>query len=126
MRNLRILGSALPALLLALGCGRPVSLAEQDDGTTLLLKSGSVFEVRLYATPDAGYTWAMAQMDEGMLRPEGEVRFAPVGGIGAGGEQVFRFRAVAPGQSRLLMHYVRGAAPDALPTKTFRIEVIAR
>jgi len=96
---------------------------EQDDGASISLSPGEVFEVRLAENPTTGYRWYLGEWDRSVLelardefRPPGTPR------PGAGGEHVWEFAARAPGQCALRFAYRRGWE-SATPAKAFRLDV---
>jgi inhibitor of cysteine peptidase len=94
-----------------------------DDPTqTVHVAAGETFSIRLAGNPTTGYTW-QTSVDSQHLEWVGQ-EFEPAGmGVGAGGHEVCRFRALAVGETEILCEYRRpwgGAARDA---KRFRVIV---
>jgi inhibitor of cysteine peptidase len=83
---------------------------------------GETFAIALAGNPTTGYTWH-ATVDPGHLEVVGET-FEPAGkGVGSGGQEVFRFRALAPGSSEIKYEYRRPWDKKARESKRFRIEI---
>ena len=83
--------------------------------------------VSLEGNPTSGYTWDVAEMDEGVLRQVGETEFKPESGaIGSGGVQTLRFETVNSGQTTLKFVYHRSWEADEEPSETFTIQVVVR
>ena len=107
-------------------------VTEGADGSTQVLRPGQPLEVRLPGNPSTGFRWEAALGERAALRQEGEPRFergdAPAGVVGAGGTEVFRFVAVAPGRQELSFVYRRVWETDVPPARTvsFRVSVEGR
>jgi inhibitor of cysteine peptidase len=83
---------------------------------------GETFAIALEGNPTTGYTW-QAAIDPEYLELVGET-FEPVGeGVGSGGQEVLRFRALAPGNSEIECEYRRPWDKKARESKQFRIEI---
>ena len=83
---------------------------------------GETFTVVLAGNPTTGFTWQPA-FDPGYLELVDE-SFEPADkGVGSGGQEVFRFRAVAPGKSELSCEYRRPWDKRARDSRRFRIEI---
>lgn len=86
-----------------------------DPAQTIQVAAGEAFAVRLAGNPTTGYTW-QASVDRSCLELIDQ-QFEPGGeGVGAGGHEVFRFRARATDQTEIVFEYRRpwgGAARDA-------------
>ena len=84
-----------------------------DPRATIEVAEGQVFAVALAGNPTTGYTW-QAEIDGRYLELLG-LEFEPGGeAIGAGGCEVFRFRALLAGRTELLFEYRRpwGGPPE--------------
>ena len=118
------------SLLLAGGCmAEEVLRGESDDGSTLSLSPGQVLLVRLPSNPTTGYRWKVVAIDEVVLKQVGEAEFTPyqTGRIplaGAGGTELFRFRAVGPGKTTLRLEYVRPWEKGVPAVKQYALLVI--
>jgi inhibitor of cysteine peptidase len=92
-----------------------------DPAQAIHVASGETFAVRLAGNPTTGYTW-QASVDSPNLELVGQ-EFEPAGeGIGAGGHEVFRFRALAAGETEIVLEYRRpwgGAARDVARFRVF-------
>lgn len=83
---------------------------------------GETFAIALAGNPTTGYTW-QAAVDPGYLELVGET-FEPAGeGVGSGGQEVFHFRALAPGTSEINYEYRRPWDKKARESRQFRIEI---
>ncbi len=104
-----------------------ISLSERDTGKAIALNAGEVLEVRLSGNPTTGYQWLLDSADVSVLKPEGEPAYTPDSALlGAGGTYTFRFTAVAPGDVRLRLSYLRSWEQDTPPLRTFEVMVTVK
>lgn len=90
------------------------------------VKVGEQFDVKLDANATTGYAWEVADLDEGKVRlvsdnylegnTSGQV-------VGAGGQSVLRFEALAQGQTRIKLVYRRAWETGVEPIKTYTVEL---
>ncbi len=80
----------------------------------------------LYSNPTTGYSW-QASYDEAMLELVKETyelgEFAKQGLVGAGGTELFRFKALKKGEVEITMVYKRSWEEEILQQKVFTVEV---
>lgn len=102
-----------------------ITLTNSDDGRAIGLKAGQMLAVRLDSNPSTGYSWQVGQVDDAVLKQQGEPQFIQPADAppGAGGAQVFRFTAVAAGQTTLTLVYKRSFEPNVAPVQTFTVQV---
>jgi len=105
-----------------------VDVNEADDGGQIELELGKLLVVTLESNPSTGYRWELVENNESILKQFGEVEFKssetgdpPM--VGAGGWEIFRFKAVSAGQMNLELVYHR-SWEDVEPLKTFSIQVV--
>ena len=105
-----------------------VEVNEDNDGGQVELELGKLLVVTLESYPSTGYRWELVEDNESILKQFGEVEFkssetseAPI--VGAGGWEIFRFKAVSTGQMTLELVYHR-SWEDVEPVKTFSIQVV--
>jgi len=101
------------------------TLTNSDDGATIGLKTGQMLAVRLDSNPSTGYSWQVSQVNDAVLKQQGEPQFirpadAPPG---AGGAQVFLFSAAAGGSTTLMLVYRRSFEPEVAAAQTFTVQV---
>jgi len=106
----------------------PVEVNEDDNGGQVELKLGQILVVTLESNPSTGYRWQQTENPESILKQIGEAEFMqsetgdpPL--VGAGGWEVFRFRAASAGQMTLQLVYHRPWEEDVEPLKTFSLQV---
>jgi inhibitor of cysteine peptidase len=102
-------------------------ITEQTRGD-VSLKVGAVLEVRLEANHTTGYSWVAAPVANPVLMRQGFARYeehASGGKMGAGGVEVWRFKAVKAGKQGLQFEYRRPWEKGSPPTKmvTFSVTV---
>ena len=94
----------------------------EDPTRAIRATVGETFAIALAGNPTTGYTW-QSTVDPGYLELVGEA-FEPVDeGVGSGGQEVFRFRALASGESEIRCEYRRPWDKKARDSKQFRIEI---
>ena len=119
-----VLISLLLAALTACGASNEVNLDANDNGSQVELKSDQTLVISLEGNPTTGYTWEVAEMDEGVLRQVGETEFEPESdALGSGGVQILRFEVVNSGQTDLDLVYHR-SWEDEEPLETFSVQVV--
>lgn len=119
--------------LLAAGCARrpvpaaaplvppsdaePLTVTEQDAGQAIELEPGQQLIVRLEANRSTGYGWALGAGSGDVLMIEGAAGYevSDAGNLGGGGTEVWRLRAIAPGQRDLRFEYRRPFEPGIPP-----------
>jgi len=83
---------------------------------------GQTFAIALAGNPTTGYTW-QAGVDEEYLESIGK-EFEPRGqGVGAGGQEVLRFRALRAGETGITCAYRRPWETEAHDTKRFSVRI---
>src|SRR6267143_338124 len=91
------------------GAGGATVVTEQTHGD-VSLKVGAVLEVRLEANHATGYSWVFAPAVNPVLMRQGKTVYQenPAGStVGAGGVEVWRFKAVKAGKQGLQFEYRR-------------------
>lgn len=92
-------------------------------GETILVKEDERFAVVLEGNPSTGYTWQVSA-DEHYLELLAQ-EFEPHGqGVGAGGKEVFRFRALGPGQATIACEYRRPWDRTARDVASFEVDIV--
>jgi predicted secreted protein len=89
---------------------------------TIRVAAGEAFVVTLAGNPTTGYTW-QARAVSHYVELLGQ-EFAPGGeGVGAGGREVFRFRARQAGETEIAFEHRRPWGGEARDTKHFRVVI---
>jgi len=110
----------LSVALFLLVCGSTLAFAttkvvtDADKGSTVVLKTGDVLEVRLNSNPTTGYEWYVHPQSTPLLKPNGQSQTQSTQpGVGRPIVQIFKFATAGKGTGVLLLHYVRSwEAPD--------------
>jgi predicted secreted protein len=100
---------------------------DDENGSNVTLKPDQRLIVTLQSNPSTGYSWEVLEDTNSILEQMGEAEFVSSveGGetVGAGGWEIFRFKAISYGQMTLTLLYRRTGEPEAEPAGTFSIEV---
>ena len=101
----------------------PVVITEKDDGMLVKVAVGDTLVLRLASNPTTGYAWQTIKLDTVYLQSMGEPIYEPPNTrmLGAGGTQVFTFTTLKPGNSSLVLAYMRSW--ETKPIKAFAIIV---
>jgi inhibitor of cysteine peptidase len=122
-----ILAAAHAALAGQAVPGGATVATEQTHGD-VNLKVGAVLEVRLEANHTTGYSWVFAPVVNPVLMRQGRTAYQEhVAGntVGAGGVEVWRFKAIKAGKQGLQFEYRRPWEKGSPPAKvvTFTVTV---
>jgi predicted secreted protein len=107
------------------GAGGATVVTEQTHGD-VSLKVGAVLEVRLEANHTTGYSWVFAPAVNPVLMRQGRAVYQEhVAGstVGAGGVEVWRFKAVKAGKQGLQFEYRRPWEKGSPPAKVVMFTV---
>ena len=121
-----LVGVVLTTCLVA-GCGAEVK-AYSDPEQTIEVNANNQFDIviALESNPSTGYSWE-ASYDQAQLELVDENyepgQNAQQGLIGAGGTEIFRFKALKSGQTQITMSYKRSWETEVLEQKVFTVDV---
>ena len=89
---------------------------------------GREFSLTLASNATTGYHWELAApLDEALVKLVSSTYQAPgTGLLGAGGQEIWTFRAVGRGQTVIQLKYVRPWEKGAAPAETASCTVIVR
>jgi predicted secreted protein len=91
-------------------------------GQTVRVAAGERFVVALEGNPSTGYTWQVSADEQYLTLLAQE--FEPHGeGVGASGQEIFRFRALSPGQATITCEYRRPWDRAARDTASFEVRI---
>ena len=96
------------------------------DGKKLMeVKAGEEFAISVYANPSTGYEWQLANpLDAQFLQLLGkEYLTEDTTLVGAGCEQLWRFKALKPGSAKISLKYLRPWEKDVAPVKIEEFQV---
>jgi predicted secreted protein len=109
--------------------------AEPDTPEPLIIEQrlaprGEEFEVHLQGNPTTGYGWQVTEIDEQKVQAMAEDYLEDKQGdqqvVGAGGAYIFRFKALADGQTRIKIVYRRAWEENIEPLRTYILELTVR
>ncbi len=104
------------------------SLTQLDDGKVVNAIVGQVLTVRLPGNRTTGYSWNEPATSEMVLDRVGEPAYVtnpgPSGMVGAGGKEVWRFRAAKAGRQILRLEYARRWETNVAPAKVVTFNVV--
>ena len=96
---------------------------ERSNGKEISPKASEEFEVVLPESRTAGYHWVITENGKPTLELLSEITIPNAGAIGGSSHHFWRFRASAPGQTRLAFEYLRPWEKSAEPARTFTLKV---
>lgn len=104
-----------------------VQLTKADNGKTVTVALDGTVIVALASNPSTGYSWAVVATEPANLELDGESTYVPPGSttpvVGAAGTEVFTFKAIETGTSKLSMAYARSFETGVAPEETFEVTV---
>jgi len=105
-----------------------VNVSISDNGELVELELGQKLVVKLESNPSTGYTWELIEDPNSILEQIGEMEFKPYEQgdppmVGAGGWEIFRFKAISTGQETLELIYRRSWETDVQPLDVFTLMV---
>ena len=102
----------------------PVQVNQKDSGSTVALSLGQELQVTLESNHTTGYQWAIDGDLPSQLEQVGEPEYTTEStALGAGGIEVWTFKAASAGEGTLSLKYWRSFEPTAPPPDTFDITV---
>jgi predicted secreted protein len=120
-----------------LGIENPSTKIEQseeafsDPATPITVRKGQTFNLTLRSNPTTGYIWQLAETpDSGLIQLIGNEyrgdKTGRAGLVGAGGREIWTFKAVASGETTIALKYIRPWEKDTAPAKSARFKIIVR
>ncbi len=128
----KLLFTLLIAALTLTACGgkpteAPVPQLEiSDPGKSIEVAAGNEFKIVIESNPSTGYHWELiGNLDESVVQyVSNEFRAQEPVAPGSGGSDVWVFRAVAAGETKIVLgHYPPGQGEPATQEVTFTIVV---
>lgn len=106
------------------GC-KEKKVSYNESGSTIDLVIGQTLKVELPANASSGNTWRKIAYNDSILVRKGKPNYVLADDrIGSAGVYYYRFKAIAPGTSKLLMEYGSKYDDDKKPVKVFEINVV--
>ncbi len=106
-----------------------INVNEENDGGQIELEQDQILVVTLESNPTTGYSWELDENQDSVLQQIGEAQFKPSDEgeppmVGAGGWEIFRFKAISAGQMTLKLIYRRSWEEGIDPVNTYSLDVI--
>ncbi len=113
----------------------PKVYKEEDAEEEIEVEAGTDFAIALVSNPSTGYSWRLAEpLDEEVVElvsSEFEKKSVEIEGeeneegeiVGAPGEELWTFTAVAAGEAEIALEYVRPWETDVAPEKTITFTI---
>ncbi len=108
--------------------GREISEeAFSDPAAPVAVREGQTFALTLRSNPTTGYIWQLAKpLNERIIRFTGNKYQGDISGLmGAGGREIWTFKAVGSGETRINLKYVRPWEKDTAPAKTVQFRIVS-
>ncbi|HEX2914396.1 MAG TPA: protease inhibitor I42 family protein [Chloroflexia bacterium] len=103
---------------------KTVEIDQSHAGSTVLLQLKDQLQISLEGNPTTGYTWEVAQIDNKILKLNGEPEFQPANALaGSGGKMILNFDTVGAGTTTLKLIYHRVFEPNVAPLNTYQVTV---
>jgi len=119
-----LLGFFIVTLLFQYGC-KEKTVNYADSGSTVYLKVDQILKVELPGNTSTGNEWRKVAYDDQVILKEGEPTYVPADKrIGSAGVYYFKFRAIAPGTTKLYMEFGSKYDSSKEALKTFELEVV--
>lgn len=122
---------ALAVLIAALALGgcktANKALTEKNNGDSINLKVEDIVVIRLESNPTTGYSWILDKKTDtlivSMVDSEYIQSVEDKELVGAGGHEIFTFKAVSKGKTSIILNYERPWEEDEEPLETFEINI---
>ena len=114
-----------PSALLALLW---LTAAQAGESGPIAATAGKEFKITLQYNASTGYQWVLAKPpDEKLVKLQGtEYKRLDTNRVGAGGDMVWTFRALAPGKTQIGLDYVRPWERGRKPAQTTNYVVVIK
>ena len=127
----RLLSGLIVGLLVSgWAAAAQLDLTEQDNGKDLRIDCGDLLVFRLPSNRSTGYSWSVATSTRCLLGQVGETGYelpkSAKGLVGAGGTQVWKFRALGVGSLTITFAYARPWEKGIPPVRTLSWPVTIR
>ena len=99
-----------------------------DEEKTIKIKEGVNFIISLKSNKTTGYEWRLASPMEGTILALESSQYEPpkTKRMGAGGRELWTFRAKQKGEIIVMFHYVRPWENDISPTRKKAFKIIVK
>ncbi len=126
-----LMGLVAAVLLLITACSSlpsQVSVDESSSGKQVEIAVGGSLTVTLESNATTGYSWGLKEIsDASILQKAANTYEAPTSGlIGAGGKEVWNFKALKAGKTSLSMGYSQPWAGGQKDANIFNLTVVVK
>ena len=99
-----------------------------ESGKQIELSPGDSLVVTLDSNPSTGFSWSIAgiSVEAVIEKASNEFQGADTGMMGAGGQEVWTFKALDKGTSTIEMQYSRSWEQGVEPAATFNVTVVVK
>jgi inhibitor of cysteine peptidase len=101
-----------------------VTVTEADNDSVVEIAEGEEITVELEGNASTGFNWFLAEYDESVVEPTGEIDYQQTDSdaVGVGGTYTQKLKGVGTGRTAVVYEYERSFEEEA-PADTFTIEV---
>ena len=96
--------------------------ATADSGQTVKVSINDTFDITLDSNPTTGYSW-QADYDEAYLVLVDRTFEPSSDAVGAGGVEIFTFRALKDGETKVTMVYKKAWKATSLKSQVFEVKI---
>ena len=122
MKKFLILGALLTTCLVA-GCVGEVK-TYTDSGQTISIGTNQEFVIALGSNPTTGYRWQVSHDKTVLELLRSEYQTGEAAKQGAGGIELFRFKALKTGATRITMSHKRQWEEQPIEQKVFSVDIM--
>ena len=123
--GLLVLAVTVVVVLVVRGADGARTLGEDDDGAVVEVAVGEQIVLNLEGNATTGYTWAVTAVDPAVLAPAGDPDYQSESDAdGAGGTYTFRFDAVGPGETEVVLMYFPSWEEPSATAGTFTFTAV--
>ena len=125
-------GLVVIALLVMTACSRPMSQAsvdESDSGKQVeIWANGGLLTVTLESNQTTGYSWELKEISDPSVLQKTDSKYeTPTSGlVGAGGKEVWTYKALKAGTTTLSMEYSQPWEGGQKDAKSFTLTVVVK
>lgn len=105
-----------------------ININASNSGSRVNLSVGDLLIVTLDSNPSTGYSWTNASVSNAsVIKQTGrEFKAAATNMVGAGGQDIWTFKALEKGTSTISMNYSRSWEKDVAPIATFNVTIVVK
>ena len=103
------------------------TLTEENNGDNLNLEINDVIDIKLKSNPTTGYGWILSEETDDSMISLNNSEFVESEKdkelVGAGGHEIFSFKAISKGKTIIILNYERPWEEEVEPIETFEITI---